>query len=133
MKTNLRERLTRCRCFIRPKVHFAPEFSWTKDNFSISVWNHWCFWRHKLPCKQSGQCVINNECISELVWVSGGGDTKWGKGLELHSSYFKAWSIFLRKILWIFNFADQRWVLNAKMIDYRGTLRLMWFGIGKIR
>jgi len=27
MKTNLRERLTRYRCFIRPKVHFAPEFS----------------------------------------------------------------------------------------------------------
>jgi len=27
MKTNLRERVTRYRCFIRPKVHFAPEFS----------------------------------------------------------------------------------------------------------
>jgi len=27
MKTNLREGLTRYRCFIRPKVHFAPEFS----------------------------------------------------------------------------------------------------------
>jgi len=27
MKTNIRERLTRYRCFIRPKVHFAPEFS----------------------------------------------------------------------------------------------------------
>jgi len=27
MKTNLRERLTRYQCVIRPKVHFAPEFS----------------------------------------------------------------------------------------------------------
>jgi len=27
MKTNLREQLTRYQCFIRPKVHFAPEFS----------------------------------------------------------------------------------------------------------
>jgi len=27
MKTNLRERLTRYQCFIRPKVHFALEFS----------------------------------------------------------------------------------------------------------
>jgi len=27
MKTNLRERLTRYRCFIRPKVHCSPEFS----------------------------------------------------------------------------------------------------------
>jgi len=27
MKTNLRERLTGYQCFIRPKDHFAPEFS----------------------------------------------------------------------------------------------------------
>jgi len=27
MKTNLREQSTRYQCFIRPKVHFAPEFS----------------------------------------------------------------------------------------------------------
>jgi len=27
MKTNLRERLTWYQCFIRPKVHFVPEFS----------------------------------------------------------------------------------------------------------
>jgi len=27
MKTNLRERLTRYQCVNRPKVHFAPEFS----------------------------------------------------------------------------------------------------------
>jgi len=27
MKTNLRERSTWYECFIRPKVHFAPEFS----------------------------------------------------------------------------------------------------------
>jgi len=27
MKTNLRERLTRYHCVIRPKVHFAPELS----------------------------------------------------------------------------------------------------------
>jgi len=27
MKTNLRERSTWYRCFIRPKVHFAPKFS----------------------------------------------------------------------------------------------------------
>jgi len=27
MKTNLRERLTRYQCFLRPKVHFAQEFS----------------------------------------------------------------------------------------------------------
>jgi len=27
MKTNLRKQLTRYQCFIRPKVHFAPEFS----------------------------------------------------------------------------------------------------------
>jgi len=31
MKTNLRERLTRYRCFIRPKVHFSPEFSFNKN------------------------------------------------------------------------------------------------------
>jgi len=27
MKTNIRERSTRYQCFIRPKVHFVPEFS----------------------------------------------------------------------------------------------------------
>jgi len=27
MKANLRERLNRYQCFIRPKVHFTPEFS----------------------------------------------------------------------------------------------------------
>jgi len=27
MKTNLSERLIRYRCFIRPKVHFVPKFS----------------------------------------------------------------------------------------------------------
>jgi len=27
MKTNLKERLTMYQCVIRPKVHFAPEFS----------------------------------------------------------------------------------------------------------
>jgi len=32
MKTNLRERLTRYRCFIRPKVHFALEFSFKCPN-----------------------------------------------------------------------------------------------------
>jgi len=30
MKTNLRERSTRYQCVIRPKVHFAPEFSFKK-------------------------------------------------------------------------------------------------------
>jgi len=31
MKTNLRERLTRYQCVIRPMVHFAPEFSFKFD------------------------------------------------------------------------------------------------------
>jgi len=53
----------------------------------------------------SGQLV--NEWIYELVWVSGGGAnlhihstayTKWGKGVELHSNYFKTWrNLFSRK------------------------------------
>jgi len=30
MKTNLREWLIRYQCFIRPKVHFAPEFSFNR-------------------------------------------------------------------------------------------------------
>jgi len=32
MKTNLRERLTGYQCFIRPNVHFAPEFSFNCNN-----------------------------------------------------------------------------------------------------
>jgi len=40
MKTNLRERLTRYQCFIRPKVHFAPEFSFNfKVNFPFNHFN----------------------------------------------------------------------------------------------
>jgi len=31
--------------------------------------NHWCFWRHTLPCNQSGQCVIVNQWIQ---WVEVG-------------------------------------------------------------
>jgi len=46
MKTNLREQLTRYRCFIRPKIHCSPEFSF---NFILKVsttqsccrWNDW--------------------------------------------------------------------------------------------
>jgi len=34
MKTNLRERLTMYQCFITPKVHFAPEFSF---NFATDI------------------------------------------------------------------------------------------------
>jgi len=33
MKTNLREQLTRYQCVIRPKVHFAPEFSYNPVRF----------------------------------------------------------------------------------------------------
>jgi len=33
LKSHQRERLTRYRCFIRPKVHCSPEFS-----FKPSVW-----------------------------------------------------------------------------------------------
>jgi len=31
MKTNLRERLTWYQCFIRPNLHFVPEFSFKKQ------------------------------------------------------------------------------------------------------
>jgi len=34
METNLRERSTRYQCVIRPKVHFAPDFSRTMKLFS---------------------------------------------------------------------------------------------------
>jgi len=37
MKTNFRERLTRYQCFIRPKVHFAPEFSFKCYHFFLKV------------------------------------------------------------------------------------------------
>jgi len=37
MKTNLRERLTRYRYFIRPKFHFAPGFSFKLFMFIIIV------------------------------------------------------------------------------------------------
>jgi len=40
MKTNLRERLTRYQSFIRPKVHFAPEFSFN----GCRIWS--CKIRH---------------------------------------------------------------------------------------
>jgi len=33
MKTNLRERLTRYQCVIRPKVHFAPELSFKARHY----------------------------------------------------------------------------------------------------
>jgi len=46
MKTNLRERLTWYRCFIRPKVHCSPEFSFKTlflfdQNYSktLKLWN----------------------------------------------------------------------------------------------
>jgi len=45
---------------------FSLKMQWTKDTLKNTVWNCWCFWRHKLPC-------IVNEWLSELVWVSGGG------------------------------------------------------------
>jgi len=35
MKTNLREWLTRYQCFVRPKVHFAPDFSFNAMIFNI--------------------------------------------------------------------------------------------------
>jgi len=41
MKTNLREWLTRYRCFIRPKVHFAPKFS-----FNITSISHYILLCH---------------------------------------------------------------------------------------
>jgi len=54
MKTNLRERLTRYRCFIRPKVQFTPIYEkkkldlvkvvhtnlWGTNNSFIQVWNN---------------------------------------------------------------------------------------------
>jgi len=36
---------------------FSLKLQWTKDSLKNTVWNHWCFWRHKLPCNQSGQRV----------------------------------------------------------------------------
>jgi len=36
MKTNLREWLTRYQCFIRPKVHCSPEFSFNYDINAIN-------------------------------------------------------------------------------------------------
>jgi len=27
----------------------------SKDSLKNTVWNHWCFWRHKLPSNQSSQ------------------------------------------------------------------------------
>jgi len=47
------------------------KLQWTKDSLKNAVWNPWCFWRHKLHCNQSRQCVIVKEWISVLVWVSG--------------------------------------------------------------
>jgi len=38
MKTTLRERLTMYQCVIRPKVHFAPEFSF--NNCVVIVYNN---------------------------------------------------------------------------------------------
>ncbi len=47
--------------------------------------------------------------FSGLVWLSGGGAnlhiyrstySKWGKGVELHSSYFKAWKKHLNMSFW---------------------------------
>jgi len=38
MKTNLRERLTRYRCFIRPKAHLAPEFSFNDNVDLVTMW-----------------------------------------------------------------------------------------------
>jgi len=40
MKTNLRERLTRYQCVTRPKVHFAPEFSF---NMKFCCWLYLSF------------------------------------------------------------------------------------------
>jgi len=36
MKTNLRERSTRYQCFIRPKVHCSPEFSFNEQSTNKS-------------------------------------------------------------------------------------------------
>jgi len=37
MKTDLRERLTMYQCVIRPKVHFAPEFSFNSGFWGLKV------------------------------------------------------------------------------------------------
>jgi len=37
MKTNFRERLTMYRCFIRPKVHCSPEFSFNTVTFAVML------------------------------------------------------------------------------------------------
>jgi len=39
MKTNLRERLTMHQCVIRPKVHFAPEFSFKARVGNSGPWD----------------------------------------------------------------------------------------------
>jgi len=37
----------------------------TKDSLKNTLWNRWCFWRHKPPWNQSDQRVIDNQWISE--------------------------------------------------------------------
>jgi len=40
-----------------------------KDSLKTVVWNRWCFWCHKLPCKQSYQQVVLWDAVN--VWRRG--------------------------------------------------------------
>jgi len=64
MKTNLRERSTRYRCFIRPKVHFALEFSF-KCQACNSKRKRCPFWAYS-PVENHS---LNTQMTFELVWI----------------------------------------------------------------
>jgi len=63
MKTNLRERLTMYQCVIKPKVHFAPEFSFNY-NHNIKV----CVCTEIHFQKQSNYEL--NTAIKCCVWIN---------------------------------------------------------------